>query len=226
MSNPYAPPSTPQETDRRDESVPPPQLVHVLIWVVLSTVLIVTFQVGLGGSSRGGQLTSRLAEWGFAISSAASLTGIYVLRSTRRSPVFRQPGHWMLLMSAGAAISLVVFLGLSRVSSSPVRFLASIMSIVPLLLHGYAAWSNRGIWRLLFALGSAIYLIDMLHLVTFPGPNPAVRYSFATVAQPLLSLVMVSLASTRPRDHDWLHWLGVLVYISGLISSIVGVLSL
>ena len=224
MINPYTSPTIPSDDEALRGSVPAPQWLHLLLWSVLSLIFVATYQRGLGASSPGDQLLRQVAQWGFAMTSAAAITGLYVLGTGARSKqVFRQPGHWMLLIAGGTSIVLVVFSLLLR-SAGPL--LGGLMTVVAFLFYLGAGWANRGVWRLMFLMGAGICIVDFFHLFSFPGPEPNVRYSFGTVAQPSLHLVMVVVACAKPRDHDWLHWLGVLIYIAGLAASVLGFASL
>jgi hypothetical protein len=167
---------------------------------------------------------------------AAGFVGAYVLLRAiiRHTPGCLQPGHWMLLFgfveTLGTIINWLVYAWLNnflQASFDPL-VLAVVVTICESAAYFWCASRipERGRWKLFFrlwavavSLPAVLVFIEFLCHQMIPGLSPFSRFPriaafFIILIMPLIFLSIVLLIDIiRGCQRDWLHWLGVCIFV-------------
>lgn len=210
--------------------------MHLMLWtfcsgVVLSLMRVIqSLQNDLPEGSAAVQQASSVLH---GVIAGAAFTGAIVLLHARRKsvkPMLRHPGHWLVTInSAFMAAYLMVAITLMPLSdgftSRPWMFLPfSLLYMGAAIAYAFASKSSPGRWKVF--LGAAGLLAGASGLlygaIFFKSPIFFDRFfaAFSTVSTwgPLLLTVWAAVIAVVDFAHgvkrDWMHWLGVSVYMA------------
>ena len=247
MTNPYSSPiedvSLPSV-----QRIPGPGLMHALQWLGLTAATYAMFYAvdpNFLDSMSGGGLYRYAVLYGL-FAGTACLVGLFALWRAGDSwrNMVTAPGHWLVLLLGSVSVfaTLIGFFQTSSLGDAPPDFFTQnywlyrawnlvfplTVGVTALLVQTLASRQQKGIWRLLFAIGAFLTLVDLfpsLGITAWPTRTvngATVSVSLSSYGQTILGIVMVLAASFADPDRerrDWVHWLGILVTLLGVISA-------
>ena len=163
-------------------------------------------------------------------------------------PLFRAPGHWMLVMfgvtgplsTLNRAFVMYVILNddgamafdrwmtLANVFSGAIGLIGVAIAVVgAILCWKYSPWPWLAVFAMLaFRNLMWIALIAASNLVA-SSISPVAYYVVHVVMESAIFLVLgfaIFLSFRRRVRYDWIHWLGVFLFVAGIIFSVIGTL--
>jgi hypothetical protein len=212
--------------------VPRLSIAHLLLWVLCAVCYLAVLQISFETVSAAA-VGARMMAISMAVIVGAILAGGIVLVAGRvRSgpPLLRFPGHWLLFVSAFfAAANLLLFVAIKLLELMGFEFrevwpVYGLLSVAEAAGYVYAFYHNRPVvWRVTFGGLAVLYVLQSLTYVALWFGPPVISWmhpwitifpnlGYALLCVWLIVLVVVDVAAGRRQD--WLHWTGVVSYVS------------
>ena len=223
LSGMFAPAQTPQLS-----------ILHLMLWTFCSAVYlslmraVFSIQGELPDEYAGIQGATSVIQ---GIFTGAVLMGALVLVSTRvRSgpPMLRQPGHWLLFVSALFNLTCLPFiLSAMLLQNSHLDGTVLVMPalialyLVPTIAHVFAAAHQRlRRWKIVFIALAVTGLVQCFAYAAIYGFNSWIGilftiHSLGNLLIPVAVLVLSIIDLAAGRRYDWLHWTGVTTHVAG-----------
>jgi len=212
------------------------RILHLMLWTLCSAVYLTLIRAiyALQGDMPNRYVAIQHASSVVrGIITGAVLTGAIVLVSTRvrtGPPMLRQPGHWLLFISAilnliQLPLLILVLLLQDFASSGTFHYLIyGVVFLFPPIAYSVAARHSRARrWKILFVALAAVSLTYFLYFLSVAlsidgrfGYGVSIFASIPTWGSLLLAaaVLVVSLADWMAgRRYDWLHWTGVTTHV-------------
>lgn len=211
-------------------------ILHLMLWTLCSAVYLALVRViyALQDGLPDGYATIQ-QSWSVihCIVAGAVFTGAIALVSTRvrcGPPLLREPGQWLLFISAMMALirmPLLVAMILLQDETDTANRIISVYGFVflmPTIAFFYAARRDRDrSWKLLFyALVIVSFSQVLMYLAIgsqmgffsgwFQIVNAIVYYGKMLLSGAIVVVSIVELKNGRQRD--WLHWTGVISHVA------------
>jgi hypothetical protein len=222
--------------DESTEGRTPPLRIHHILIATTATAVFLSITRTLERHDVFGFTSFIRSNLGvlYAVCTSLALTGIGLGFYWRTKGVrfFNQPGHWLLVkQSLGGWILLVAAYSVATTSLGIGLHPGNVVGVFSFgtALAGtgicfFAAWriADSAWWRALFAIEGLIGIGIFIwpHLLWFsPIVFGITQLGMRVLLLALLFAVAITDRKSR-RERDWLHWLGVFIYITIYVAAI------
>jgi len=209
-------------------------IIHLMLWTAGTAVALTIDRVAQDLVPEESSLVDPIqpgisAVWAICVGPAIGAWAILVRRRLHGIRFPTEPGEWLLLVSGASYVfsQLCTTVGQltqdADATQAPLPLLWFAMGhLFPAIGYVIAALYNRRprSWMVCFATIAIVHALLVIELLahSFSVYWPYLNLiSFAFVCLPLVVLVASGIDLGRRRHFGWLHWVGVITYLCGML---------